>query len=114
MFTTCELHFPPNSHWDHGKNQCWQVTAFLSTRLGRLFKNNSGFIFPFVSNVFPITPYFRPICFAKCCLPLSCILEPNEKAHHGPNVFFGFAGSEGEGGIFHFPLVPNAFLVSSQ
>jgi hypothetical protein len=38
--------------------------------------------------------------------------EPNEKAQHGPNVFFGFAGSEREGGIFHFPLVPNVFLVS--
>jgi hypothetical protein len=38
----------------------------------------------------------------------------NEKAQHGPNVFFGFAGSEGEGGIFHFPLVPNVFLVSCQ
>jgi hypothetical protein len=38
--------------------------------------------------------------------------EPNEKAQHGPDVLFGFAGSEGEGGIFHFPLVPNVFLVS--
>ncbi len=36
------------------------------------------------------------------------------KAQHGPNVFFGFAGSEGGGGIFNFPLVPNVFLVSSQ
>jgi hypothetical protein len=38
----------------------------------------------------------------------------NEKAQHGPNVFFGFAGRKGEGGIFHFLLVPNVFLVSSQ
>jgi hypothetical protein len=29
-------------------------------------------------------------------------------------VCFGFGGSEGAGGVFHFPLVPNVFLVSSQ
>jgi hypothetical protein len=34
----------------------------------------------------------------------------NEKAQHGPNIFFGFAPSEDEGGILHFPLVPNVFL----
>ncbi len=38
----------------------------------------------------------------------------NEKAQHGPNVFLGFAGNEGQGWIFHFPLVPSVFLVSSQ
>jgi len=64
--------------------------------------------------VFPIAPYFNPKCFGKCCPPFSCIAEPNEKAQDGPNVFFGFAGSEGEGGVFHFPLVPNVFLASSQ
>ncbi len=44
----------------------------------------------------------------KNCMPT------NEKAQHGPDIFFGFAGSDGEGGIFHFPLVPNVLLVSSQ
>jgi hypothetical protein len=67
------------SHWDHGKNQCWQVTAFLSTRLVRLFKNNSGFIFPFFPNVVPIAPYFNPICFDKCCPPSTYMLEPKGK-----------------------------------
>jgi hypothetical protein len=38
----------------------------------------------------------------------------DEKAQHGPNIFFGFVASEGEGGIFHFPLVPKVFLISFQ
>jgi hypothetical protein len=64
------------SHWDHGKNQSWQVTAFLSTRLRRLFKKFLVSFFSFVANVFPIAPYFNPICFGKCYPPLSYIAEP--------------------------------------
>jgi len=69
---------------------------------------------PFCFQCVPNSTLLNSICFGKCCPPFSCIPEPNEKTQHGPNVFFGFVGSDGEARIFHFPLVPNVFLVSSH